>query len=142
MTVIFLRIWSLHIIFLCSLFLSYFSVNKVIPRVKTIMFLIDYMIFFSNKWYQELAMVWYDFFLSMLCGCSLVWSSTSIKINYLLWENHPYLLKLQWEIWWKNHCQRLVDAMDIQVGSWTYKDYESGWYVVEFAFFTSVLLDL
>jgi len=34
----------------------------------------------------------------MLCGCNLVWSSTSEKINFLLLENHLGLLKLQWEI--------------------------------------------
>jgi len=33
------------------------------------------------------------FLLSMLSGCNLVWSSTSEKINSLLLENHPWLLK-------------------------------------------------
>jgi len=48
----------------------------------------------------------------MLCGCSIVWSSTSEKINSLLLENHPWLLKLQWKIWWKDHCQCCVDRVN------------------------------
>jgi len=65
------------------------------------------------------------FFLSMLYGCNLVWSSTLEDIDFLLLENHPCLLKLQWKIWWKGHCQRRVGVVNLQLGSWKYKDCEA-----------------
>jgi len=63
----------------------------------------------------------------MLCGCSLIWYSTSEKINFLLLENHHCLLKLQWEIWWKDYCQCCVDAVNLQLGSWRCNECESCW---------------
>jgi len=78
-----------------------------------------------QQWYQSYGSV--DFFLSMLCGCSIVWSSTSEKINSFLLENHPCFLKLQWEFWRNDHCQSCVDAMNLQLSSWRCKDCESCW---------------
>ena len=73
-----------------------------------------YVLFFPNNWYQRF---WFDYgisVLSMLCGCSFVWSSKSEKkgdvVKKLLSCNHKFCCAV-WarENWWKN-CFWLVES--------------------------------
>ena len=44
-------------------------------------------------------MVWWDIILSMPCGCSIIWSSTSEKNYSLSVENYPWLLERSVILW-------------------------------------------
>ena len=102
----FFSIFGVSMLYSCILCVNLiFFINRVISEGKDNNIL-NWRCVFLNKWYQEL---WFGrIFLSMLYCYSIVGYSTTEKTNSLLLENNPCFLKLQREIWSKDHCNSVV----------------------------------